>query len=202
METPLSLVIKDDAPDEHLVYGEVYAPSRPDAQGEFMTKDEIRKMAHAFVRKGGMGQIDVMHNNELSEGASVIESFIAPDNDPVFIPGAWVVGVHIPDDKLWQSIKSGDINGFSMEALVTRHDREVELNIPPVVQGVTSKSEDHIHKFYVTYDEKGQFRGGVTDVVNGHMHPILMGTHTQVVKGHSHRFSSVDDVTLSVVEAA
>lgn len=199
---PLSLVIKDDTPDEHLVYGEVYAPNRPDAQGEFMTADHIKKMAHDFVRKGGMQNIDVMHNNKLVSGASVVESFIAPPNDAVFLPNAWVVGIHVPDETLWKAIKNGDINGFSMEALVTRHSRDVDVEIPPVVRGLTSKSEGHTHNFYVTYDDKGQFRGGTTDVVDGHSHTISHGTHTAVVKGHSHRFSSVDDVTLQVVGAA
>jgi hypothetical protein len=186
----------DDTEEQHLVYGEVYAPDRPDAQGEFMRADEIRKMAHEFVRSGRMDQIDVMHDNEVVEGCSVVESFIAQKDDPTFIEGAWVVAVHVPDEKLWQSIKNGDINGFSMEALVTRHKQQVEMEIPAVVTGLTSKSEEHTHKFFVSYDDSGIFKGGVTDVVNGHSHNIVAGTHTEVTKGHSHRFSAVDNVEI------
>ena len=152
----------------HLIFGEVYAPNRPDAQGEYMTAVEIRKMAHEFIRSGKMGQIDLMHGNKIVNGASVVESFVADETDSRFLPGSWVIGVHIPDPDSGASIKKGEINGFSMEALVTRHDMEVEVEIPPVVTGLTSKYEDHQHKFFVTYDEKGQFKGGVTDMVNGH----------------------------------
>jgi hypothetical protein len=189
------LVVKQEA-ELQIVLGEVYAPNRPDAQGEYMTAIEIRKMAHEFIRSGKMGQIDLMHGNKLMQGSSVVESFVADDSDTRFLPGSWVIGVHIPDPALWASIKKGDINGFSMEALVTRHDMDVEIEIPPVVTGLTSKNEDHEHKFFVTYDDKGEFKGGMTDVVNGHSHVIVAGTHTQDTQGHRHRFSSVDNVRI------
>lgn len=187
-----TLIVKSE--DQHLIYGEVYAPDRPDAQGEYMTRIEIQKMAHEFLRSAKCNQIDVLHDNKVVKGCAVVESFLAADNDPTFIPGAWVIGMHVPDDGLWNRVKKGEINGFSMEALVTRHTKDVEVEIPPVVTGTTSKSEGHEHTFYVTYDEKGQFKGGVTDLVNGHRHVIIAGTHTQPVNGHSHRFSSVDTV--------
>jgi len=189
------LVIKQEG-ELQIVLGEVYSPMRPDAQGEYMTAPEIRKMAHEFIRNGKMGQIDLMHGNKIVSGASVVESFVADEIDTRFLPGSWVIGVHIPDPVLWSAIKKGEINGFSMEALVTRHDMDVEVEIPPIVTGLTSKHEEHQHKFFVAYDEKGQFKGGVTDVVNGHSHQIVAGTHTEDAKGHRHRFSSVDNVQI------
>jgi len=116
----MPIVIK--AEEQQIVYGEVYAPNRPDAQGEFMTREHIRKMAHDFVRSGKMQQIDIMHGNTCLSGACVVESFVADDNDPNFLPGSWVIGMHVPDKGLWSAIKKGEINGFSMEALVSRHD--------------------------------------------------------------------------------
>jgi len=195
MKTP-SIVVKAESADEQICYGEVYAPNRPDAQGEYMTAVDIRKMAHDFLRAGKMGQIDVMHGNALVSGASVVESYIADASDKRFLPESWVIGVHVPDPDLWQRIKKGELNGFSMEALVSRHDREVEIEIPPVVTGLTCKYEGHDHKFFVTYDQKGQFKGGVTDTVNGHFHSIVAGTHTQDAAGHRHRFSSVDNIRI------
>lgn len=191
------LVCKGDTPEQHIVMGEVYAPNVPDAQGEFMRAEEIQKMAHEFVRKGRVKSIDVMHDNDVVSGPCIVESFIARKDDPDFIEGAWVIGMHIPNDDLWDRIKKGEINGFSMEAMVTRHDQDLELEIPPVVSGSTSKSENHVHKYYVTYDDKGAFKGGTTDFVDGHAHAIVAGTHTQPVDGHSHRFSSVDTLKIN-----
>lgn len=188
------LVLKGDAPEQHLVFGEIYAPSTPDAQGEFMRADEIQKMAHNFVRDKKTDQVDVMHDNVVVK-CNVVESFIARKGDPDFIEGAWVVCMHIPDDGLWNQIKKGEINGFSMEALVTRHDQQCDIEMPPVVQGMTSKGDDgHEHTFFVSYADDGTFRGGTTNMVNGHSHRILAGTHTEKKDNHSHRFSSVDDV--------
>jgi hypothetical protein len=190
----MTMVLKSE--EQHIVMGEENAPNRPDAQGEYMTAGDIQKAAHEFIRSGKMGQIDVLHGNKVVSGASVVESFVADDSDTRFLPGSWVVAVHVPDDGLWASIKKGEINGFSMEALVTRHDMEVTVEIPPVVTGLTSKHDDHQHSYFVSYDEKGQFKGGMTDVVKGHSHRIVAGTHTEDAEGHRHRFSSVDTIRI------
>jgi Putative phage serine protease XkdF len=176
------LVQKKDTPEpeeQRMIYGEVYAPDRPDADGEFMTAETIRKMAHDFIRDGLTQSIDLMHNNELvKNGACIVESWIASKDDKTFIPGSWVIGMHIPDDTLWKAAKEGVLNGFSLEAMAVREEKEVMLEIPPVVSGLTTKSEAHEHKFFVTYDEAGVFKGGKTDEIDGHFHLILAGTHT------------------------
>lgn len=188
--------VKNDGAEQHMLYGEVYAPNRPDAQGEYMTAETIRKMAHQFVRDRMFDQIDLMHNNEVVGKAEIVESWIAQDDDTTFIPGSWCIGLHLENEQLWQAFKDGQLNGFSMEAMVSKVEREVELEIPPVVTGLTSKAEDHEHRFFVAYDDNGKFLGGRTDVVNGHDHAILAGTITQTTLGHNHRFSSVDDLQI------
>lgn len=190
-------VIKYDLPSEpeqRMVFGEVYPADRMDAQGEFMRADEIRKMAHDFLRAGAQKQIDVMHDNNVVEGPCIVESFIARKGDPDFLEGSWVVGMHVPNDDLWQAIKSGELNGFSMEALVTRFEQDVQVEIPAMVSGLTSKSDDHEHQFFVSYNDAGEFRGGTTSIAKGHSHRIIAGSHTEVAQGHSHRFSAVDTV--------
>jgi hypothetical protein len=192
------VVTKNEVPDEEqrLVYAEVYAPNRPDSAGDFMTAEQIQKAAHDFVRKGRMAQVDVQHDNQLIDGVQIVESYIAQKDDPTFIPGSWVVGVHINDDDTWAKVKKGEINGFSLEAMAKCQEVEVEIEIPPVVTGLTSKSEEHTHKFYVAYDETGKFLGGQTSKENGHVHAIRAGTVTDEIDGHSHRFSSVDNVEI------
>lgn len=192
------IVKKDKVPDEELrmVYAEVYAPNVPDSGGDFMTVEEVRKAAHDFVRKGRMGQVDVQHDNKTIKGVQVVESFISREDDKLFIPNSWVVGVHIPDDATWDKVKKGEINGFSLEALAKIQDTEVEIEVPPVVTGMTSKSEEHEHKFYVAYDENGKFLGGQTDKINGHVHLIKAGTITEEQDGHFHKFSAVDSIQI------
>lgn len=186
------IAFKKEDHDKRLVWAEVYAPDRPDADGEFMRADEIEKMAYAFMKSMKMDAVDTHHSQENEEGCCVIESFIARKGDPDFIEGAWVVGIHVDRDDIWEKVDKGELNGFSMEAWVKREEKDVELEVPPVLTGMTMKSEDHEHEFMVAYNDDGLFLGGRTNEVNGHSHLILRGTVTQTADGHSHRFAHVE----------
>ncbi len=202
MERKLKLA----ADEQQIVWGEVYIPDVPDSDGDFMTADSIRDMAYNFLRKSGdgrLGNIDVRHNNKVVKGCSVVESYIARKGDPDgFVPGAWVAGVHIPDKDTWAAIKKGELNGFSMEALVTKTPVEIEMDIPPILSGRTLKhgegDEGHDHEFHVAYDERGNFLGGRTNIVKGHYHLIKRGTVSEEAGGHRHKFAVID----SIVNAA
>ena len=140
------------------------------------------------MAKGILQAIDTNHDNELN-GSLIVESFIAREDDPVFIEEAWVIGMHVPDDDVWKSIKDGEINGFSMEALVHLDERIVELEIPEVLKGDTSDVDGHLHKFEVRFDNAGNFVGGRTSISEGHRHQIRRGTVTEETDGHTHRYS-------------
>jgi hypothetical protein len=167
-------------------------PNVPDAHGDFMTPDEVRKMAHNFMRSGNTHVIDVNHDNNLTR-AYVVESFIAREGDPVFAPESWVVGVHIPDPELWEAVKSGELNGFSFEGLVHYDEVEVEIELPDTITLPTiNDSTGHTHTVTVHFNESGDFIGGLTDVVDGHYHTILSHTVTEVSEGHTHKFDIVE----------
>lgn len=187
------MLIKKIDDELQVVYGEVYVPSIPDAHGDFMTEEEVRKMAHRFLASGRVNRIDIQHNNELT-GAVVVESFIARKDDEVFIPLSWVVGVHIPSPELWQLVKDGEINGFSIEALVSSEDQVIELEVPESISGYTDVAEGHTHTFTIRFDENGNFLGGSTDTVDNHRHRIEKATTTQPggEGRHAHRYSFLE----------
>lgn len=193
--------LKLGSDEQQIVWAEVYIPDVPDTDGDFMTVEAIRDMAYSFMRKsadGRLGNIDIRHNNKIVEGCSVVESYIARKGDPDgFIENAWVVGVHIPDVETWAAVKKGELNGFSMEALVTKTPVEIDIDIPPVISGRTQKhgeaeAEVHDHTFHVAYDDAGNFLGGQTDIVKGHYHLIKRGTVSEESAGHRHKFAMVD----------
>lgn len=192
------VAIKKADEDQRLVFAEIYAPLRPDSDGEFMDAPGIREMSYRFMKSMKLDSVDSFHNNEIIPGCCVIESFIARKGDPDFIEGSWVVGMHVDDADTWDKIKKGEINGFSMEAMVSKEQVDVTLTIPPILQGKTMKAEDgHVHTFYVAYDESGRFLGGKTDAESGHYHIIKRGSVTEPSNDHSHRFSHVDDLVLT-----
>jgi hypothetical protein len=188
-----TVAIRKTDEEEQLVFGEVYAPGFPDSQGDFMTRESIKQMAYEFMRKGFVNKIDLNHNQEES-GCYVVESFIARDDDPIFIPGSWVIGVKCTDD-VWALVKSGELNGFSFDGVGFRVENFIELEIPPIIEGETDEANGHKHRFFVKYDEEGNFLGGWTDVgPDGSRHRILRGTVTEEDNGHAHRFSFVEGV--------
>lgn len=197
-------VIKSDATteDEQCVWAVVYQPDVPDSDNEFMDAPSIKKMAYDFLKAKKTDQIDTQHQNELVKGASVIESFIARKGDQDFPEGSWVVGMHIPDSDMWAKIKKGDINGYSIEAFVTKSPMTLEMDIPPVVNGITTKSADHEHNFFVTFDNDGKFLGGRTSIEKGHFHNIRAGTVTESEQDHNHRFSFVENAYTNPIQLA
>jgi len=180
--------------EQQLVWGEVYAPGFPDSQGDFMTAETIQHMAYEFMRNGYVNNIDVNHTREQS-GCYVVESFIAREDDQVFIPRSWVIGVKVPDPKLWGMIKSGELNGFSLDGSAVQVETTLEIEVPMVLTGETEAADGHNHTFQVSFDNEGNLIGGVTDQgADGHFHRIARGTLTEVANGHAHRFSFVEGV--------
>lgn len=181
------LITKTDS-ELQVAFGEVYSPGYPDSQGDFMTKEDIREAAYKFLAKKRQEEIDVEHNGETDAGL-VVESFIARKGDPDFLPDSWVVAVHVPDEDLWEKIKSGEINGFSMEALVKSKKKILTFDVPDVIKGKTEEHNDHSHTFELKFDSKGRILVGKTNEVNGHSHEIRRGTATEVANDHTHRYS-------------
>ena len=180
--------------EEQIVFGEVYAPGFPDSQGDFMTPDEIKKMAYNFMRKGLTSNIDTNHSQQ-PNGSYIAESFIARDDDPVFIPGSWVIGVKVPDQVVWQMVKSGELNGFSLDGMGLRTPTTFEIEMPELLKGETDQVGNHRHAFTVKFDGDGNFLGGQTAPgPDGHVHRIVRGTVTEPALGHTHRFSFVEGV--------
>jgi hypothetical protein len=193
----ISITKTDD--ELQIVWGEVYAPGYPDSQGDFATEDTVRQMAYTFMKNQAMTNIDLNHSRE-DCGAYIVESFVARDGDPIFLKGSWVIGVHIPDAEQWSMVKSGDLNGFSLDGMGLRIPTNLEIELPEYLKGETD-GEDHKHMFQVQFSETGQFLGGETDVVDGHSHKIIKGTVTEDGGDppHNHRFSWVDGI-LKVID--
>lgn len=186
------VLIKKADDEQQIVYAEVYVPNVPDAHGDFMTTETVRNMAYDFMKKGITSQIDTNHDN-VTNGSAVVESFIARKDDPDFIEASWVVGVHVPDPAVWELIKTGELNGFSIEALVTKVPTVMTIEVPDVVNGGTDTIDGHFHSFRVHFDEDANFLGGITAVANGHQHKIKKPSVTEEAEGHTHRFSFLED---------
>jgi hypothetical protein len=184
----ISRIKKIDAAQQ-IVAGEVFAPNVIDSHGEMMLKEDIETMAHRFMKLGNVNRrIDQSHDN-VPQDAYPVESFIARKGDPDFTEGAWVLAVKIVDEKIWEQVVKGELNGFSFEAMVTKVATVVEMEIEPECIRMTEPGGDdgHTHLFYARINDDGKITEGRTSTVNGHSHEIKRGTATEESAGHAHR---------------
>ena len=174
-----------------IVWGEVYCPNVFDSDWDFMTRECVMDMAHTFLSKNLSHEIDFMHQNENKKGV-LVESFIAREGDPDFIPHSWVAGVKCTDET-WKLVENGEIRGFSIEAQVRYVDVELEIEVPDQFEGETFSDETgHTHTLKVSLNQKGEFVGGHTSKVDGHFHIIKRRTKTLESNSHSHDYSFTD----------
>ena len=108
-------ILKADG-EAHFVTGVVYEPMVEDSQGNFMTADEIVKAQRWFAKNAN--SVDLQHNFENLESASVVENWIAKCdcqiNGQDVKEGTWLMTVEVSDPAIYAAIEKGEITGFSM----------------------------------------------------------------------------------------
>lgn len=99
-----------------------------DLHGDTYTEEEIEKACIDFNTH--CMTANIFHQIE-TQDAEIVQSFIAPssftlDNGVEVKKGAWLQWFYFPEtvvgDELWAGVKSGDINGVSINALATVED--------------------------------------------------------------------------------
>lgn len=182
------LVVREDKQWEQIVFAEVLVPDVPNAFGDIYTRDAIRDFAYEFAKRGY--GIDVNHDQtDVSGAVFVAETFLAREGDPDFIEGSWVVGMKIEDADIWAKVLSGEINGYSFEAIVSMVPTLVISSTGRQVSGVTSAdpTDGHTHTYLIVVNELNSPISGGTSFDNGHAHTITTHTVTDVNSGHNHR---------------
>jgi len=89
------------------------------------TIDIIRKK---FFKEGYVQNVNLNHNDkDRTKGATLIDSYIVSNSDPKLpsVPevfekqklqdGSWIASYYVTDNTLWDDVKSGRFNGFSVE---------------------------------------------------------------------------------------
>ena len=113
------------------------------------SKDTITKIVQKYFKKGYQNNVNLMHDpNQIETGVTMFESFIsdkargiepmkgfedAPD-------GSWFVSMLVENDAVWQKVKEGMVNGFSIEGI---------FNYAPMV----SKEQQIMNEIYKILDE-------------------------------------------------
>lgn len=194
IKTSKVLRLKKDANGhERIVYGELLIPETPNFYNDYHTRTSVREFAYSFLANGFF--IDEEHDNvDISDKVHVVESWIAREGDPDFIEGAWVIGMYIGDDELWNKVLDGEINGFSYEAMVRMTEAEVETNSYETVIGYTEPHpvDGHVHQYFVLLDDDGMvLSGGTMTDSTDHWHTIRRSTFTDETDDHLHIYNYI-----------
>jgi hypothetical protein len=90
------------------------------------SKDTITKIVQKFFKKGYQNNVNLMHDpNQVETGVTMFESFIS-DKTRGIEPmkgfedapnGSWFVSMLVENDEVWNKVKEGLINGFSIEGI-------------------------------------------------------------------------------------
>jgi len=100
------------------VFSIVYEPLVKDAHGDWMTAEEIEKMAHNFMENLKEKKFKIMHRDDITPQVALIEAWVTKSDGEInghkIKKGTFIVGHKIYSRELWDKIERGEINGISM----------------------------------------------------------------------------------------
>lgn len=156
---------------EGLLHTLVWVPDLPCHEGDVMTADEVRKMAHGFLPNGG--HIDIEHNGKplSADQVSIAEHYIVPEGDPKFQgictsegaqidpTGGWGLILKINDPEIRADYESGEWNGVSLAG---------RAEVTPIGKSTTPTPTPTEDEFDMTPEDRKQFSDELADkIVNG-----------------------------------
>jgi len=111
--------------DEQIVSGIVMMGTPPelesdpyvDSQGDWCRMSALQKAAQEYMERGSF-EFDINHGGKNYE-FEILESYVVEEDDIMKFgvelkKGAWLLTLQISDDEIWQKIKSGELEGFSV----------------------------------------------------------------------------------------
>lgn len=118
--------------EERMVVGPAMVPDkmiirRNEVTGEiyyvYFTSETIKKLQQKFMLEKLLDKTNVEHSRKFLNGVSVVESWIIDnpeyDKQKVFgmnyPKGTWMISMKIEDDNIWNKVKNGKLNGFSVQ---------------------------------------------------------------------------------------
>lgn len=161
-ELTAPMVAKDDS--KRVVLGPVLVPDEPDSDDDVVTAEEIEEVAHKFMEE--YGNIDVQHS--LNNVGKTIESYLAPmdmefekDGQVVEVPkGSWMMGVRVTNDKSWEAVKDGNLNGFSIMG-IPKSTLKSKYN-----NSLKNAADNHAVKERTTLNDIGDFEVNAVSLVD------------------------------------
>ena len=112
-------------------YGEYYA---------YFSKETVETLAYDFLLNNKQNNITLQHMSN-GNGVKLIESWLSKNENELGLQtpkGTWYVSYKVENDEIWEEVKNGDFNGFSIEVYIP----QVKVNLDKDISELTDKEID------------------------------------------------------------
>jgi hypothetical protein len=154
--------------EKRIIMGAVLIPNKPiyrvdKKTGEeyyvFFTESTIRQAAELFLKKGFQGETTTEHSSAVN-GVTTVEQWIIEDevhdktrkygmNYPV---GTWMQARKVDNDQVWEDVKAGKYNGFSIEGYFAH---KPVMNVEMSMAEIEEQEANHMVELYILGAMKG-----------------------------------------------
>ena len=147
--------------DQHIISGALMVADQliyrnNETFGEHYVKfsaDTIKEIAIKFAKKKFQNNVNLMHDsNQKVDGVTMFESFIVDKNRGIMpmkgfediADGSWFGSFYVENNDVWESIKSGEYKGFSVEGLFDYNApiNETQNSLNELSKLINSMNED------------------------------------------------------------
>lgn len=132
--------------EKHLAYGAVLVPDkeiyRNDQSGEYtitFSKESIEKMSQNYLKFKRQDSVTLQHD-EVADNVVLVESWLKSDMEkdksvalglnPDLPVGTWFAAFKVNDVDVWERVKSGELKGFSVEAILEANELKFNADEP------------------------------------------------------------------------
>jgi hypothetical protein len=98
----------------------------------YFSQKTVREAAHLFLKANRQSSATVEHEQSFT-GGTIVESWIVENetdkaanygysignSEGQLHPGTWMIAFHVGNERVWQKVKDGELQGFSIEGYFT-----------------------------------------------------------------------------------
>lgn len=145
---PIKLAIQNE--EKRIVFGPALIPDLPIKRTIMnevffvsIDRENIFQTAIKFQKDNLANKLDMNHSNQLLQGITIFETFVTDEERVSQVKGfedlpvgTWFIGAKVNNDEVWNKIKSGELNGFSIDALF-KFEQAESLDGPTIQKEIT-----------------------------------------------------------------
>jgi hypothetical protein len=154
---------KDFNEEKRMVTAPVMVAETPIARwnpdlGKYFVKfkpETIEKMMKKYFRENKIHKVNVNHDSkQKKDGVYMMESYIVGDRNtsnlfPDLPDGSWVATYYVDNDEVWDKIKSGEYNGFSLEGyFIEKYEDDMIEKVKEELEAIIESNDTDENKEY------------------------------------------------------